>query len=39
MHLEFLKNIKFKWVNERLLDTAHVHLFLLQVSKISAYTD
>ena len=35
----FFKDIKFKWVNKRLLDTTHMHLFILQVSKISAYTD
>ena len=40
MHLEFFKNINFKWLNERPLDITHMYLLLLlHVSKISAYTD
>ena len=27
-HLEFFKNFYYKWLNERLLDIAHVYLFI-----------
>ena len=30
MHLEFLRNIKFKWENERPMGIAHILLFILQ---------
>ena len=29
-HLEFFKNSYYKWLNERLLDIAHVYLFIFQ---------
>ena len=35
MHLEFLKNTKFKWSNERPLGIAHMLLFILQYTVLT----